>query len=79
MRFSTYDPFHHLAVWFTGVVDKAGDRAAGGVDDHVLVEEHEVVALRMIISTPSQFGRVRVNSPHYSYNPPSSSSDTPAP
>lgn len=45
MRFTPDDPFYHLAVRFTRVVDEAGDGAAGGVDDHVLVEEHEVVAL----------------------------------
>lgn len=48
MRFPAYDPLHHLAVGFARVVDEARDGAAGGVDDHVLVEEHEVVALRGI-------------------------------
>lgn len=32
------------------MVDEAGDRAASGIDDHVLVEEHEVVALFNLIS-----------------------------
>lgn len=54
MGFAADDPFYHLAVWFAGVVDEAGDGAAGGVDDHVLVEEHEVVALLPLVSVFSK-------------------------
>jgi len=43
--FAADGPFDHAAVGLTGVVDEAGDGAAGGVEDHLLVEVHEVVAL----------------------------------
>lgn len=46
--FARYGPLDHPAVWFAGVVDKARDRASGGVQDHLLVEVHQIIALSEI-------------------------------
>lgn len=50
-RLSRYGPLLHLAVRLARVIDEPSTRSAGGgVDDHVLVERHEVKILSNTIS-----------------------------
>jgi len=53
-RLSCHNPLHHLAVGFAGVVDEASNGSACGINDHVLVEGHKVVAL-LCMSAKSEF------------------------
>lgn len=43
--FPTNGPFDHLTIGFAGVVHKSCDGTSSGIDDHFVVETHEVVAL----------------------------------
>ena len=43
--FAGYNPLDHLAVRFARMVHETGDGAPSGIDDHILVERHEIVAL----------------------------------
>ena len=43
--FTRHDPFLHFTVGFAGVVDEPSNGATGGINDHVLVEYHQVEAL----------------------------------
>lgn len=44
-RLPTDRPLDHLAVGFTRVIDKACDCSPGRINDHFVIETHEVVAL----------------------------------
>lgn len=45
-RFSRNSPFLHPAIGLARVVNKTCNRAPCGIDDHVLVKIHEIVALQ---------------------------------
>lgn len=42
---SSDSPFDHLTVGFAGVVNESGNGTSRRIDDHFVVEAHEVVAL----------------------------------
>jgi hypothetical protein len=44
------NPFDHSAIGLAGMIDKAGNAAFGSIDDHILIERHQVVALGIWIS-----------------------------
>ncbi len=52
--FAGYSPFNHFAIGFAGMIDEASYRSSGSVQNHVLVEVHEIVALYMI----SVYGKI---------------------
>lgn len=43
--FSAYSPLNHLTIGLARVIDESRDSASSGVDDHLIVEAHEIVAL----------------------------------
>lgn len=43
-------PLDHLAVWFARVINKTCNCTPRRVDDHVIIEKHEVVALLVLVS-----------------------------
>jgi hypothetical protein len=47
---ATHYPLHHFAVGFAGVINEARDAALGGINNHILVKRHEVIALEVIVS-----------------------------
>lgn len=51
--FSANRHLPHLAVGLTGVVDKACDSTSGGIDNHLVVKTHQIVAL-IYVSSPSE-------------------------
>jgi len=46
-RLAGNSPLFHSAVGFAGMVDEARNGATGGIDNHILVEVHEIIALRI--------------------------------
>jgi hypothetical protein len=47
-RLPTDSPFDHLAVGLARVVHKTGNSATGGIDDHLVVEAHEIITLAKV-------------------------------
>lgn len=43
--FSAHSPLNHLAIGLARVVDESRNSASSGVDDHLIVEAHKIVAL----------------------------------
>ena len=47
-RLSTHSPLDHLAVGFTRVIDESSNSPTSRIDDHFVVEAHEIIALQRI-------------------------------
>lgn len=44
-RFPSDSPLLHPTVGLTRVIDEAGDGASSGINDHILIKVHQIVAL----------------------------------
>ena len=47
-RFSSNSPFDHGTIGLARVIDESGDSSTSSINDHVLIEYHEVVALQIV-------------------------------